>query len=89
MGEEERMKGKKREGLMREGREKTKDENKNNLKRKLAKVSATFKVKRIDLPENRVRGKKFMGWYEVYQLLFSYEQQLLTARPQPSSCFIS
>ena len=56
MGEEERMKGKKREGLMREGREKTKEENKNNLKRKLAKVSATFKVKRIDLPENRVRG---------------------------------
>ena len=41
---------------MREGREKTKEENKNNLKRKLAKVSATFKGKRIDLPENRVRG---------------------------------
>ena len=29
-----------------------------------------------------------MGWYEVYQLLVSSEQQLLTAQPQPSSCFI-
>ena len=55
MGEEERMKGEKREGLMREGREKTEEENKNNLKRKLAIVSATFKVKMIDLPENRVK----------------------------------
>ena len=29
-----------------------------------------------------------MGWYEVYQLLVSSEQQLLTAQPQPSSSFI-
>ena len=50
------MKGEKREGLVREGREKEGEENKINLKRNLAKVSATFKVKRIDLPENRVRG---------------------------------
>ena len=46
MGEEERMNG---EELTREGREKRREENKSNLKRKLAKVSVTFKVKRIDL----------------------------------------
>ena len=39
-----------------EGRERERGRYKINLKRKLAKVSATFKGKRIDLPENRVRG---------------------------------
>ena len=51
MDKEERMKEEKREELMRGGTEKMGREQQEQLKRKLAKVSATFKVKRIDLPE--------------------------------------
>ena len=87
MEKEHRMKEEKTEELMRGGTEKRGRGKQEQLKRKLAKVSAIFKDKRIDLPEQG-KGEELLGWYEVYQLLVSSEQQLLTVQPQPSSSFI-
>ena len=69
MEKEHRMKEEKTEELMRGGTEKRGRGKQEQLKRMLAKILATFKVKRIDLPEQG-KGKSLWGGMKFTSSLF-------------------